>query len=95
MENVSKGAIRKITVGVDPLKNGKAYAIKSEFDLAGQRCTIVNIVHDMNYFHKTGREKYAVYMRNSSNNVFVWIEIIDEPVIVEYYDPKENPMNLV
>lgn len=91
-ENVSKGFIRKITVGRDPLNGGKAFQVGGFGPGVGSK--VINIVHDHNYLLQYGREKYLIVAEDDQKRKFVWDEIIDMPVVVEYSKPGETQVNV-
>lgn len=90
MDPIIRGNIRKLTLGTDPI-NAKAVGVGTY--IRGLDSTIVEILRDNNYFIQTSKEKFLVYIENSQKIKYLWNEIIDVPVVIEYSDPKADPVN--
>lgn len=85
------GKIRKIVLGQNPKNEGKAIMVGTV--VGHLQSEIVEILRDKNYFVQTGKEKFLVYMKNKEGLKYLWNEVIDIPVLIEYSDPKERPEN--
>lgn len=91
MSNTVRGSIRKITLGPNP-RDAKAVSVGGPGGMDG---TVTQILRDANYFIQTGKEKFLVFIKNKSGVEHIWNEIIDIPVVIEYSDPKSEPINKV
>lgn len=79
MELTEQLKIRKIIVGIDPLK-AMAFVI-------GQKVgdSIVSEIElDDRYLFKYNKPRYLVYIRKEQGDTFIWKSITDLPAIVEY-----------
>jgi CO dehydrogenase/acetyl-CoA synthase alpha subunit len=85
------GKIRKIVLGQNPKLDGKAIMVGTY--IGHLQSEIVEIVRDKNYFVQTEKEKFLVYLKNKAGVKYLWNEVIDIPVLIEYSDPKEDPEN--
>lgn len=92
MENVTRGKIRKLIFGNNP-KDALGSSVGFKSPATG--LTVTKILHDSNYLSETGREKFLVLVKNTENVEFVWKEIINIGVVVEYDDPKGDPINII
>lgn len=91
MNEAIRGNIRKLTLGTNP-KDAKAVSVGTI--IHGLNSRIVEITRDRDYFIQTGKEKFLVYLENAQNVKYVWNEIIDIPVVIEYADPKDEPKHI-
>lgn len=80
MELTDSLQIRKIIVGVDPLK-AMAFVVGQK---VGELQTVCNIELDDRYLFKYNKPRYLVYIKKESGDTFVWKSITDVPAIVEY-----------
>lgn len=71
--------IRKIIIGVDPLK-AMAYYVGQK---AGDS-KVDAIVLDEAYLHKFREKRYLVYIKHPSDGVMLWKSVENVPVLIEY-----------
>jgi hypothetical protein len=71
--------IRKIIIGVDPLK-AMAYYIGQK---AGDSL-VDAIVLDEAYLHKFKEKRYLVYIKHPEDGVMLWKSVENVPVLIEY-----------
>lgn len=71
--------IRKIVIGVNPLK-AMAYYV-------GQRAgesVVDTIIFDEKYAHQYNKARYLIYIAHPSDGVMLWKSVTDMPVLIEY-----------
>lgn len=90
-EGIVRGKIRKITIGQNPMAT-KAVAIDSPAVI--NKSVVVEILQDKNYLAEFGIEKYLCIAENKQGIRYIWNEVIGLPVVVEYFDPKDEPVNI-
>jgi hypothetical protein len=71
--------IRKIIIGVDPLK-AMAYYVGQK---AGDSL-VDTIVLDEAYLHKFKEKRYLVYIKHPEDGVMLWKSVENVPVLIEY-----------
>jgi len=71
--------IRKIIIGVDPLK-AMAYYVGQK---AGDSL-VDAIVLDEAYLHKFKEKRYLVYIKHPEDGVMLWKSVENVPVLMEY-----------
>ena len=71
--------IRKIIIGVDPLK-AMAYYVGQK---AGDS-KVDAIILDDAYLHKYKEQRYLVYIKQPKNGVMLWKSVENVPVLIEY-----------
>jgi len=71
--------IRKIIIGVDPLK-AMAYYVGQK---AGES-TVDTILLDEKYLHKFKEKRYLVYIKHPKDGVMLWKSVENVPVLIEY-----------
>ena len=71
--------IRKIIIGVDPLK-AMAYYIGQK---AGDS-KVDAIFLDEAYLHKFTAKRYLVYIKHPEDGVMLWKSVENVPVLIEY-----------
>lgn len=82
MEKTQTGTIRKIIVGIDPLK-ALAFEVGKEFQTPGGVLTVTEIIEDQNHFYFFGNIRFLVYAKKGSGNPVVWKHFDNMPVSVE------------
>ena len=89
MEHITKGLIRKITIG--DLKTGMSYVVGQP--VMGGNATITGIIEDEAYFSKFKILRYNVYIRKNNGFDYLWKDFKHQPIAVEYnvnYDNLEK-----
>jgi hypothetical protein len=71
--------IRKIIIGVDPLK-AMAYYVGQK---AGDSL-VDAIVLDEAYLHKFKEKRYLVYIKHPEDGIMLWKSVENVPVLIEY-----------
>ena len=71
--------IRKIIVGVDPLK-AMAYYIGQ----AAGEGTVNAIVLDEKHLHHYGERRYLIYIERHNDGIMLWKRIENMPVLIEF-----------
>ncbi len=71
--------IRKIIIGIDPLK-AMAYYIGQK---AGES-KVDAIVLDDAYLHRYKQKRYLVYIQHPKDGVMLWKSVENVPVLIEY-----------
>jgi hypothetical protein len=71
--------IRKIIIGVDPLK-AMAYYVGQK---AGDSL-VDTIILDEAYLHKFKEKRYLVYIKHPEDGVMLWKSVENVPVLIEY-----------
>lgn len=92
MNSVVRGTIRKLVFGSNP-KDALGSSVGFHSPTTG--LTVTKILHDTDYLLQTGKEKFLVLVTNKEKIEFVWKEIIAIGVVVEYDDPKGQPINII
>lgn len=92
MKNVNRGEIRKLVFGSNPKD---ALGCSVGFTSPISELTVTKIIHDKDYLSNTGNEKFLVLVQNKHKIEFVWKEIIGIGVVIEYADPKGEPINII
>jgi len=71
--------IRKIIIGVDPLKAMAYYVGQKTGD-----SKVDAIILDDAYLHKYKEKRYLVYIKHPKNGVMLWKSVENVPVLIEY-----------
>lgn len=71
--------IRKIIIGVDPLK-AMAYYVGQK---AGES-KVDTIILDEAHLHKFKTKRYLVYIKHPEDGVMLWKSVENVPVLIEY-----------
>jgi hypothetical protein len=91
----TKGNIRKVTIGPDPLK-AMAFEVDREYRSGMDRkIVITQIVEDIEHFHSTGMIRFLVEAKDKQGNLFVWKEFENMPFLLEYSLPEGNEVEKV
>lgn len=86
---LSGGHIRKISYG----QSGKDSQITYLVDLKNGKVKddgVIKILDDAEYFDLYNRRRFLVF-RKKNNEAYIWKELLDIPVDIEYFSPKDEP----
>jgi hypothetical protein len=80
-EHITKGLIRKLTIG--DLKNGMNYVV-GQTVMSGS-AKITNIIEDEAYFREYNLIRYNVYVKRFDDGfTYLWKDFKNQPVAIEY-----------
>jgi len=82
--------IRKITLGLNPLREGLAFALGSSAGKKGSGYTITAIREDDQNHLEYGITRYIVYIKKEQGPEAVWKTFERVPVLIEYMTPDEE-----
>lgn len=94
----TKGKIRKITIGIDPVLHGMSFEVGRQHRAGGTNtATITQIVEDFEHWKNFGVKRFLVEAKedNSTSEPFVWKEFESMPVLIEYSIPDGNEIEKV
>jgi uncharacterized protein (UPF0333 family) len=82
IQKTSRGIIRKITLGSNPLNEGFSYVVGKE-SIKGSGNIISAIIEDENNYHLFGKIRYDIYHKINKEER-IWKSSVDIPVFIEY-----------
>ena len=89
-DGIIRGKILKVTIGPDP-KNGLAFMVNQRY----RTFEITDIALDKNFLQEHGKEKILIIAKNDQGVEWIWKELVGIPYMLDYFDPKDQPVNHV
>jgi len=83
--------IRKIILGLSPLREGLVFALKGDAGQKGSGYKITSIREDDQNHLEYGITRYIVYIRRGDEPETVWKTFERVPIVIEYITPDEGP----
>ena len=85
---LSGGHIRKVSYGQSGKTSQVYYAV-------GGNDNIIAIINDDDYFNVYSKRRFLVMKKSKDQEAYIWKELLDIPIDIEYFDPDRMPKQSV